>query len=70
VYCLACGNPVRQQLLKQGIRVIIRPEKELIISAISKLQTHWPGTIANRQQRQIAKKTNVDYLSKLADSEW
>ena len=70
VYCLACGNPVRQQLMANGIRVVIRPQAELIDSLLAQIQTNWPGKIAQRQQRQTSKKQDSDYFAKLADSEW
>lgn len=70
VYCLACGNPVRQQLLKQGTRVVIHPQEELISSIIPLIQANWPGDIADRQERQKHKLKNDDYLNELADSQW
>tara|TARA_R110001583_G_scaffold188860_3_gene351352 strand:+ start:42859 stop:43290 length:432 start_codon:yes stop_codon:yes gene_type:complete len=70
VYCLACGNPVRQQLLRQGTRVIIRPEPELINLVLPLIQANWPGDVVIRQQRQIHKQKSTDYLNHLADSEW
>ena len=70
VYCLACGNPVRQQLLRQGTRVIILPEPELIASLLVDIQSNWPGNVANRQKQQILKQQNTDYLNQLANSEW
>ena len=70
VYCLACGNPVRQQLLAQGTRVVIRSEAQLIDNLLSQIQANWPGKIALRQKRQTTRKQNADYLSELADSEW
>lgn len=70
VYCLACGNPVRQQLLAQGTRVVIRPEAEPIANLLSQIQSNWPGKIALRQQRQSSRKKDADYFDKLADSEW
>lgn len=70
VYCLACGNPVRQQLLAQGTRVVISAQETPIASLISDLQSHWPGEIARRQARQIDRKKESDYFDKLADSAW
>jgi nitrogen fixation protein NifX len=70
VYCLACGNPVRQQLMANGIRVVVHPQTELIDSLISQIQTNWPGKIAQRQQQQANKKEDNDYFASLADSEW
>ncbi len=70
VYCLACGNPVRQQLMANGIRVVIHPQDELIADLVTQIQDNWPGEIALRQQRQVNKKQDSDYFEKLADSEW
>ena len=70
VYCLACGNPVRQQLMANGIRVVIHPQAELIEDLVAQIQANWPGKIALRQKRQTTRKQNADYLSELADSEW
>ncbi len=70
VYCLACGNPVRQQLMANGIRVVIHPQADLIANLVTQIQDNWPGEIALRQQRQNSKKQDSDYFEKLADSEW
>ena len=70
VYCLACGNPVRQRLLTEGIRVVVRPQTDLISAVIVSIQANWPGKIAQRQARQIQRKNQTDYFDKLADSEW
>ncbi|MDA7746191.1 hypothetical protein N8878_02525 [Psychromonas sp.] len=70
VYCLACGNPVRQQLLAQGTRVVIHPHSEAIDNLITKIQCNWPGKIALRESKQRNKKQDDDYFKKLADSEW
>jgi nitrogen fixation protein NifX len=70
VYCLACGNPVRQQLMANGIRVVVHPQAEPIDTLISQIQANWPGKVALRQQRQTSKKQDADYFAKLADSEW
>ena len=70
VYCLACGNPVRQQLMANGIRVVIHPQAEPIEDLVTHIQANWPGKIALRQQRQATKKEDSGYLEKLADSEW
>jgi nitrogen fixation protein NifX len=70
VYCLACGNPVRQQLMANGIRVVIHPQPELIETLLAQIQDNWPGKVAQRQQRQTSKKRDADYYEKLADSEW
>jgi len=70
VYCLACGNPVRKQLLEQGTRVVIHSQVELIDKLLSKIQANWPGKIALRQGRQLNKKQDTDYFNKLAESEW
>jgi nitrogen fixation protein NifX len=70
VYCLACGNPVRQQLMANGIRVVIHPQPELIENIIPQIQASWPGKIASRQQRQTSRKKDADYFNQLADSEW
>ncbi|MCW8995107.1 MAG: hypothetical protein OQK77_04750 [Psychromonas sp.] len=70
VYCLACGNPVRQQLLAQGTRVIIHPQIAEIDSLLPQIQANWPGEVARRQQRQTIKKQDADYFQQLADSEW
>ena len=70
VYCLACGNPVRQQLMANGIRVVIHPQAELIEDLVTHIQANWPGKIAQRQQRQTSKKQDADYFANLADSEW
>ena len=70
VYCLACGNPVRQQLMANGIRVVIHPKSEQIKNLISQIQTNWPGRIALRRQRQDSKKRDADYFENLADTEW
>ena len=69
VYCLACGNPVRKQLLKQGTRVVIHSEA-LIEHILPQIQANWPGEIARRQEQQLSKKQDADYFSKLAESEW
>jgi nitrogen fixation protein NifX len=70
VYCLACGNPVRQQLLAQGTRVVIHPHNQNIDKLITQIQTNWPGKIALRQTKQRSKKEDSDYFNKLAESEW
>ena len=70
VYCLACGGPVRQQLMANGIRVVVHPQSELIDNLISHIQTNWPGKVARRQQQQASKKEDSDYFANLADSEW
>jgi len=70
VYCLACGNPVRQQLLAQGIRVIITPEQALISTLISKIQKNWPGKVAERQQSLIKKQQDKTYFEAITESEW
>lgn len=70
VYCLACGNPVRQQLMANGVRVVVHPQAELIDNLISQIQTNWPGKIAQRQQQLANKKEDNDYFTNLADSEW
>ncbi|WP_372880778.1 NifB/NifX family molybdenum-iron cluster-binding protein [Psychromonas sp.] len=70
VYCLACGNPVRQQLLAQGTRVIIQPAGNLISELVEQIQNNWPGKVALRQQRQSNRKQDVDYFTQLAESEW
>ncbi len=70
VYCLACGNPVRKQLLAQGTRVVIHPQVELIDDLLSKIQANWPGKIARRQERLLNKKQDINYFNKLAESEW
>lgn len=70
VYCLACGNPVRQQLLAQGTRVIIQPEGNLISELVQQIQSNWPGEIALRQKRQTSRKQDADYFNHLAESEW
>lgn len=69
VYCLACGNPVRKQLLTQGTRVIIHPA-ELIHHLLTQIQSNWPGKIAQRQTRQRNRKQHHDYFTDLSDSEW
>lgn len=70
VYCLACGNPVRQQLMANGIRVVIHSQAALIEELLAQIQANWPGKIAQRQQRQKSKKEDADYFEKLADSKW
>ena len=70
VYCLACGNPVRQQLMANGVRVVVHPKDEPINDLIAHIQTNWPGKIALRQQQQTNKKEDTDYFANLADSEW
>ncbi|MFT6927366.1 MAG: nitrogen fixation protein NifX [Psychromonas sp.] len=70
VYCLACGNPVRRQLLAQGTRVIIQSTSEPIANLLMGIQNNWPGQIAQRQLRQRRKKQDADYFEKLADGEW
>jgi len=69
VYCLACGNPVRKQLLAQGTRVVIH-NLDLIDNIVAQIQANWPGEVAQRQARQLRKKQDADYFDKLADSEW
>jgi nitrogen fixation protein NifX len=70
VYCLACGNPVRKQLLAQGVRVVVHPHSESIENLITQIQANWPGKIAQRQHRQRNKKQDSDYFTSLATSEW
>lgn len=70
VYCLACGNPVRQQLLAQGTRVIIQANSKPIADLLIDIQNNWPGEVAQRQLRQRRKKQDADYFEKLADGEW
>jgi len=70
VYCLACGNPVRQQLLAQGTRVVTHPQVALIDNILSQIQANWPGKVARRQARQLNKKQDLEYFNKLAESEW
>lgn len=70
VYCLACGAPVRQQLLAQGTRVVVHPQRESIDKLITRIQTNWPGKIAQRQHRQRNKKQDSDYFTALAESKW
>lgn len=70
VYCLACGNPVRQQLLTQGIRVVVHPRNEAIDKLITQIQANWPGETALRQKKQRNKKRENDYFTVLAESEW
>jgi len=70
VYCLACGNPVRQQLLAQGTRVVVHPQVEAIEQLLTQIQTNWPGAIAQRQVRQRNKKQDENYFNHLAESEW
>jgi len=69
VYCLACGNPVRKQLLGQGTRVVIHTH-DLIDNIVAHIQANWPGKVAQRQARQLSKKQDADYFDKLAESEW
>ena len=70
VYCLACGNPVRKQLLAQGTRVVIKSKEQPISELVQQIQSNWPGKIALRQQRQNSRKQDTDYLAQLADSEF
>jgi nitrogen fixation protein NifX len=70
VYCLACGNPVRQRLLAQGTRVVIHPQISSIASLIIEIQGNWPGKIARRQARQLSRKQQPDYFATLADGAW
>jgi len=70
VYCLACGNPVRQQLMARGTRVVIHPQIELIDNLLSQIQANWPGKIAQRQKRQLNKKQDENYFNELIESEW
>ena len=70
VYCLACGNPVRKQLLNHGVRVVIHPQVESIDNLITQIQSNWPGKIALRQERRVKQKKDIEYFNKLADSEW
>jgi len=70
VYCLACGNPVRQQLLAQGTRVVIISKAQLIDNLLRQIQANWPGEIASRQARQSMRKKETDYFAQLAESEW
>ena len=51
VYCLACGNPVRQQLMADNIRVVIQAQPTPITTLLAKIQDNWPGAIASRQQK-------------------
>jgi len=70
VYCLACGNPVRRQLLAQNTRVVIHPHNILIQQLITKIQSRWPGAIAARQTKQRNRKKENNYFTQLAESEW
>jgi len=70
VYCLACGAPVRQQILTQGTRVVIYPKKVAINKLIAQIQANWPGEIALRQHHLHNKRQDTDYFHKLAESEW
>ena len=70
VYCLACGNPVRQQLMADNIRVVIQPQPASITSLLAQIQGNWPGAIAIRQQKAAQKHANENYLESLANSEW
>lgn len=70
VYCLACGTPVRKQLLTQGTRVVVQSQATAIENILPQIQANWPGKIALRQERQLSKKQDADYFSKLAESEW
>ena len=70
VYCLACGNPVRQQLLAQGTRVVIISQAQPIDKLLQQIQTNWPGEIASRQTRQNLRKKEADYFAQLAESTW
>ena len=70
VYCLACGNPVRQQLLAQGTRVVVYSTTVTIEQLIAQIQANWPGKVALRQKRQLEKQQDANYLSNLEVSEW
>lgn len=70
VYCLGCGNPVRQQLLAQGTRTVINKKNETIDSILKQVQKNWPETIAIRQQQRLIKKQDQHYFESLANSQW
>lgn len=70
VYCLACGNPVRKQLMAQGTRVVIYPEQSSIESVINHIHNNWPSQVALRQAKQREKKKQADYFETLTESEW
>ena len=70
VYCLACGNPVRQQLMADNIRVVIQSQPTPITTLLAKIQKNWPGAIATRQQKASQKHANKNYFEALANSEW
>lgn len=70
VYSLGCGNPVRQQLLTQGTRTVIKEENQPIAEILKQIQGNWPGAIAIRQQQHLIKKQDKHYFEKLANSQW
>lgn len=70
VYCLACGNPVRKQLLEEGIRVVVRQQSDLISAVIVSIQANWPGKIAQRQARHLNRKKQENYLETLTEGAW
>lgn len=70
VYCLGCGNPVRQQLLAQGTRTVIKQKSEPIEYILKQVQKNWPETIAIRQQQRLIEKQDQQYYETLANSQW
>lgn len=70
VYCLACGNPVRKQLMAQGTRVVIYPQQDAIEAVIAHIHANWPSQVALRQAKQREKKKQADYFETLTESEW
>lgn len=70
VYCLACGAPVRQQLLAQGTRVVVLPKTQRIDVLIEKIQQNWPGNIALRQHQYRDQQQKKQYFDQLAESQW
>jgi len=70
VYCLACGAPVRQQLLAQGTRVVVLPETQRIDALIEKIQQNWPAHIALRQHQSRNQQQKKQYFAQLAESQW
>lgn len=68
VYCLACGDPVRKQLMANGIRVIKLEAPDHISQQIQQIQANWPGNIAFRQQRK--QQSSEQRFTELGDSDW
>lgn len=68
VYCLACGDVVRKQLMQQGIRVIKLEHDTLINEQIQHIQQNWPTQLAQRLSR--TRQRSKQRFSEFEVSEW